>query len=202
MKRNECPPVVGGVLFEAVDRIARCGIVPHWLIRMEEVMAKRVMNWTSAGSVLSVVVEGFDKPLTVDAMAIDGGYDKLSELGRLVFVNGLKQKVADSAAGLDTARDKMDAMAGTVELLLAGTWGRVKKAAARATDLANALVIVKGIDLETAMEKVLAVEKDIWSQWEKHPAVAGELASIEAKRASERMATAKKAAKDAPELEI
>lgn len=167
-------------------------------------MAKRVMKWKCdvANGTLTVTVDGVTEPLTVDCAAVDEGFDGLSEIGRAVFVNGVKQKAGDAAAGLDTAQDKMAAVRETVDMLLEGKWGRVKKAAQRATDLVAAIMVVKGLDEETATEKVLAVEKDIWGQWEKHPAVASELAKIDSARATEKEKTAKAKAKDTPTFDF
>lgn len=117
-----------------------------------------------------------------------------------IWLNGLKQKLVDKAASAksisaatgedaDVIRERM--VWECVDQLLSGDWAQKGEGVGRVSYLAEAIVELYGVSLETAREKVAAMDADKKKAFEANPKVAAKVAKLKAE-AAER--AAKKAA--------
>lgn len=111
--------------------------------------------------------------------------DLSPEVLRHATLHGLKQKIADSAAGFSKGNDyggAFDAMSATLEAILAGNWNRKKEGGTGIAALAQAVATVKGIAYDAALAAVSAMDEDQRKQISRHPKI--ELAIAEARAAA------------------
>lgn len=122
------------------------------------------------------------------------------EMQRKLGIHGLSQKVGDSYAGAE-ASEAYELAKSTSDRLLANEWTQGRESGggtARVSMLVEALALATGKDTEEALEVVKNMSDEQKKQLRKHPAIAKELAQLQAKRAAEK---AEKAAAEAQAAE-
>lgn len=90
-------------------------------------MAKRLLKWEVSGSILTAVaVDDATLRMKFNVVEVFPDYNELTDVRKLLVLNGLKQKLADAGA-IDsakepTAMDKLNAANKIWKNLLAGIW--------------------------------------------------------------------------------
>lgn len=119
-----------------------------------------------------------------------------TEIQNQLKVHGASQKIGDAAAGFSKALDysgAFGAMQQVVDNLVAGQWS-TRGQGGGLSDLIQALVELRGVDVETVQAAVDAMDEDQLKAIVSHPRVRAKIADIKTARLQ-------KAAENAPDLD-
>lgn len=106
-------------------------------------------------------------------------------------LHGISQKVGDAGAKFMKDKDFAGAYAIMTEVwdtLLSGMWSKTSRNTGGASDLAQAIANVKGLDIEAAREAVRRADEEKLKAWAKHPKIELAIAKIRAERAAAKVA--------------
>lgn len=154
-------------------------------------MAKKIIDKTITGSVLTITVDGIEGSLTIDASTLNPAITQHAAM------HGLSQKIGDAAASKKTPQERWDAMAAVIERFNAATggddWNAVRAGGdggARVTILAEALVRVgteagKSIDLDTVVAMLSEATDDQKKALRADPTIKAAMSAIRLERDQE-----------------
>jgi hypothetical protein len=128
---------------------------------------------------------GMEDTVTIDILNVFPEYAVMNEVQQGVVRNGLKQKLADSIAGVKNNNERFDRMVSVRDALLRGEWtARTAGGGSAAAILAEAIAEVDGRSLAKCREYTKGLKPAAVAALSVHPLYKGAVDRIVASRAT------------------